>query len=135
MPNPLARRLISTGSPFEREGGYSRAVVAGDWVFVSGVTGYDYAAMAMPEDVEAQVHNCFATIAKVLEEAGSSLNDVVRVNYVVTSEAEAGRVFPLFGQYLGEARPAAMLIVAGLLKPEMKVEIEVTALKGSAASA
>jgi enamine deaminase RidA (YjgF/YER057c/UK114 family) len=128
----MSRRLISTGSPFEREGGYSRAVVTGDWVFVSGVTGYDYVTMELPDDVEAQARNCFATIAKVLEEAGSSLGDIVRVNYVVASEADAGRVFPIFGEYLGEVRPAAMLIIAGLLKPEMKVEIEVTALKGSA---
>ncbi|GGE27308.1 hypothetical protein GCM10007276_00640 [Agaricicola taiwanensis] len=128
----MPRHLISTGSPFEREGGYSRAVVTGDWVFVSGVTGYDYATMTMPADVVEQVRNCFRTIASVLEEAGSSLSEIVRVNYVVADEADAPKVFPVFGEHLGEARPAAMLIIAGLLKPEMKVEIEVTALKGSA---
>lgn len=131
----MNRRLISDGSPFEREGGYSRAVVTGDWIFVSGTTGYNYADMTLPESVEEQTHNCFRTIADVLSEAGSTLDEVVRVTYVVTDESYAQRIFPIFGHYFGKARPAAMLIVAGLLKPEMKVEIEVTALKGSAASA
>jgi len=121
------RKLISTGSPMEREAGYSRAVVDGDWVFVSGTTGYDYATMVMPESVEDQAHNCFATISRILEEAGSSLADVVRVIYVVSDRAYADRVFPIFGQYFGEIRPAAMLLVAGMLTEEMKIEIQVTA--------
>lgn len=125
----MTRRLISTGSPFEKTAGYSRAVVDGDFVFVSGTTGYDYATMTMPESVEEQVHNCFKTIAAALAEAGASLADVVRANYIITDQSYADRVFPIFGQYFGEIRPASMLIVAGLLRPEMKVEIEVTARK------
>jgi enamine deaminase RidA (YjgF/YER057c/UK114 family) len=135
MSPATPRRLISSGSPFEREGGYSRAVVAGDWVFISGTTGYNYADMSMPESVEEQTHNCFRTIAEVLDQAGSSFAEVVRVTYVVTDQIYAARIFPIFGSYLGDARPAAMLVVAGLLRPEMKVEIEITALRGSAASA
>lgn len=121
------RRLISTGSPFERAAGYSRAVVDGDYVFVAGTTGYDYATMQMPNAVEDQAHNAFRTIIAALEEAGSSLAHVVRANYVLTDAAYAEKLFPIFGHYFGEIRPASMLIVAGLLKPEMKVEIEVTA--------
>lgn len=121
------RRLLSSGSPFEREAGYSRAVVDGDFIFVSGTTGYDYAAMTMPQGVEEQAHACFATITAVLEEAGASLADVVRVRYIITDVAFADAVFPIFGRYFSEIRPAATLIVAGLLKPEMKIEIEVTA--------
>jgi enamine deaminase RidA (YjgF/YER057c/UK114 family) len=129
------RRLISTGSPFERQGGYSRAVVDGDWVFVSGTTGYDYAAMALPEGVEAQARNCFRTITSVLAEAGSSLADVVRVQYFVTSRDDAERVLPILGEHLGNVRPAAGLyIVAGLLRPEMRIEIEVTARRRAAAA-
>lgn len=108
----MSRRLISTGSPFERIAGYSRAVVQGDWVFISGTTGYDYTTMTMPDSVEEQTRNCFATIAKVLEDAGSSLKDIVRVNYVVTAPELADRVFPVCGEFLGDIRPAAMIIVA-----------------------
>ncbi|MCJ8144915.1 RidA family protein [Ancylobacter sp. A5.8] len=121
------RRLISSGSPFEKASGYSRAVVDGDFIFVAGTTGYDYATMVMPESVEEQAHACFRTIAAVLAEAGSSLSDVVRVRYIITDAAYADAVFPIFGHYFGEIRPAGTLIVAGLLKPEMKIEIEVTA--------
>ncbi|MCK0198437.1 RidA family protein [Ancylobacter sp. 6x-1] len=121
------RRLISSGSPFEAVAGYSRAVVDGDDVFVSGTTGYDYEAMDMPEGVEAQTHACFRNIADALAEAGSSLGDVVRVRYIITDVAYADAVFPIFGTYFREVRPAATLIVAGLLRPEMKIEIEVTA--------
>ena len=114
------RRLISTGSPFERAFGYSRAVVDGDLVFVSGTTGYDYASMTMPEDAAAQARNIFRTLNDVLVDAGSALNRVVRAQYFVTDRA-CGEVF-------GEIRPAAgIYVVAGLLKAEMKVEIEVTA--------
>jgi len=124
----MPRRLISTGSPLERTAGYSRAVVEGDFCFVAGTTGYDYATMAMPEAIEEQTRNCFRTIARALSEAGFALADVVRATYYVTSRADAERVLPICGEFLANIRPAAtLLIVAGLLKPEMKVEIEVTA--------
>ena len=124
----MPRRLISTGSPFEKTAGYSRAVVDGDFCFVAGTTGYDYTSMAMPQAVEAQTRNCFRTIAQALGDAGFALADVVRATYYVTSRADADRVLPVCGEFLADIRPAAtILIVAGLLKPEMKVEIEVTA--------
>lgn len=124
------RRLISTGSPFEKSAGYSRAVVDGNFCFVAGTTGYDYATMTMPDDVSAQAKNCFTTIGNVLAEAGFSLKDVVRATYYIVDRADADDVLAVCGQYFGDIRPAAtMLIVAGLLKPEMKVEIEVTALR------
>lgn len=127
------RKLISTGSPFEKTAGYSRAVAQGDWCFVSGTTGYDYAAMTIPERVEDQARNCMATISKALEEAGFSLADVVRVHYYVTDAAFADVVFPILGGYFGEIRPAATMIVCGLNRPEMKIEIEATALRRIAA--
>ena len=120
---------ISTGSPFEAAFGYSRAVVKGPWCFVSGVTGYDYATMAMPDDVAQQAQNCFATIARVLDEAGFEIGDIVRVQYTVTDAAMVDAIIPVLGAHLGEVRPAATMVVAGLIKPEMKIEIEVTALK------
>lgn len=126
----MDRHLISTGSDMEKQAGYSRAVVDGNWCFVSGTTGYDYEKMIMPEDVSGQVHNCFATIGQALEEAGFSLKDIVRARYYVTSRADADAVFPILGHYLGDIRPAATLIICGLLREEMKVEIEVTAKKG-----
>ncbi|MBY0611064.1 MAG: RidA family protein [Beijerinckiaceae bacterium] len=126
----MTRRLISTGSPFEKVAGYSRAVVQGPFIFVSGTTGYDYKTMTMPEDVATQAHNCLQNVSAVLNEAGAALEDVVRVTYVVTDRSYADIVMPIFGQYFGLSRPAAMLIVAGLLKPEMKIEIEATAYKG-----
>lgn len=121
------RRLISSNSAFEKVAGYSRAVVDGDDIFVSGTTGYDYAAMALPEDLVDQTHGCFRNIAAALAEAGASLDDVVRVRYIITRAEYADIVFPIFGTYFATARPAATLIVAGLLQPEMKIEIEVTA--------
>ena len=124
----MTRRLISTGSPFETAAGYSRAVVDGDFCFVAGTTGYDYATMTMPEAVEAQTRNCFRTIAEVLAEAGFTLADVVRATYYITDRGDADRVLAVCGEVLGDIRPAATLLaVAGLYKPEMKVEIEVTA--------
>jgi len=125
------RRLISSGSPFEAIAGYSRAVVDGDFIFVSGTTGYDYAAMNLPDSLVDQTHGCFRNIAGVLAEAGGSLADVVRVRYIITNPDYAAAVMPIFGQYFGEVRPAATLIVAGLLQPEMKIEIEVTARRRS----
>lgn len=123
------RKLISTGSPFEKQAGYSRAVVDGDFCFVSGTTGYDYATMTMPDSVETQARNAFATIEKALEEAGFTLADVVRAVYYVTEAAHADDVFRVTGEHFGDIRPAATMVVAGLIKPEMKVEIEVTARK------
>lgn len=127
------RKLISTGSPFEKTAGYSRAVTQGDWCFVSGTTGYDYATMTMPDSVEDQTRNCMATISKALEEAGFALADVVRVHYYITDRAFVDIVFPILGEYFGDIRPAATMIVCGLNKPEMKIEIEATALRRSAA--
>lgn len=124
----MTRRLISTGSPFERAFGYSRAVIDGDLVFVSGTTGYDYATMTMPEDAAEQARNIFRTIERVLAEAGSSLAQVVRVQYFVTDRSFCEPVLGVCGEVLGEIRPAAgIYVIAGLLNPEMKVEIEVTA--------
>lgn len=109
--------------------GYSRAVVKGPWCFVSGVTGYDYATMTMPDDIGQQARNCFATIFRVLEEAGFDPADIVRVQYTITDAALLEDVTPVLGKTMGEIRPAATMIVAGLIRPEMKIEIEVTALK------
>lgn len=128
MPSP--RRLISTGSPFERTMGYSRAVVQGDWCFVAGVTGYDYATMQMPQDSAEQAENCFSTIARVLEEAGFAMSDIARVQYTVTERDHVAAIAPVLGAHLGEIRPAATMVIAGLIEPEMKVEIEVTAFRG-----
>ena len=125
------RRLISSGSPFELKAGYSRAVVQGDWCFVSGTTGYDYATMTMPESVEEQTRRCLATIGEVLEEAGFSFADVVRCHYYVTEAAFADRVFPILGETFGKIRPAATMVVCELIRPEMLIEIEVTALRQS----
>lgn len=123
----MTRRLISTGSPFEKTAGYSRAVVDGDYVFVAGTTGYDYATMTMPESVEEQARNCFATIEKALTDAGSSLADVVRATYYLTDASDADALFRVTGGVFSEIRPASTLLICGLLKPEMKVEIEITA--------
>ena len=125
----MNRRLISTGSEFEKTAGYSRAVVQGDWCFVSGTTGYDYETMTMPKDVQTQTRNCLATIRRVIEEAGFSMADIVRANYYIVEVADADLVFPVLGEAFGEIRPAAAMIVCGLIKPEMKIEIEVTAFR------
>jgi enamine deaminase RidA (YjgF/YER057c/UK114 family) len=124
----MPRHLISTGSPFETSAGYSRAVVDGDFCFVAGTTGYDYATMQMPTDIAAQTRNCFQTIAQVLSEAGFELADVVRARYYIVDHADADAVLAVCGEFFREIRPAAaILVVAGLLRPEMRVEIEVTA--------
>jgi len=125
----MPRRLISTGSPFEKTAGYSRAIVDGDWCFVSGTTGYDYASMTMPEGVEEQTRNCLATIARALEDAGFSMTDVVRARYYVTDRTYVATVFPILGEVFGDVRPAATMVIAALIEPEMKIEIEVTALR------
>jgi enamine deaminase RidA (YjgF/YER057c/UK114 family) len=123
-----ARRLIFSGSPFEKAFGYSRAVVDGDTVFVSGTTGYDYATMTMPEDVADQARNIARTLAKVLAEAGARLGDIVRLQTFVTSHEYCEPVLRVQGEAFGEIRPAAAIyVVTALLRPEMKVEIEATA--------
>ncbi len=124
------RKLISTGSPFEATMGYSRAVVQGDWCFVSGVTGYNYETMEMPEEIDHQARNCFATIAKVMAEAGFEMSDIARVQYTVVSAQLVDALIPTLGETLGDIRPAATMIIAGLIKPEMLIEIEVTAYRG-----
>lgn len=127
----MTKRLISSGSTFEARIGYSRAVVAGDWVFVSGTTGFDYAAMSISDDLVEQTEQCLRNIEAVLHQADSSLKDVVRVTYVLPDGNEFERCWPVLRKYFGEVRPAAMMISAGLADPRMKIEIEVTALKGS----
>jgi enamine deaminase RidA (YjgF/YER057c/UK114 family) len=125
----MSRRLISSGSPFEAQIGYSRAVVAGDWVFVSGTTGFDYRTMTIAEGVVEQAEQCLRNIESALQEAGASLRDVVRVTYVLPDGADFAPCWPVLRRYFGEVRPAAMMISAGLADPRMKIEIEVTALK------
>jgi enamine deaminase RidA (YjgF/YER057c/UK114 family) len=128
----MPRRLISTGSPFEKTAGYSRAVIDGDFAFVAGTTGYDYDTMTMPADVTSQTRNCFKTIEAALKEGGFAMTDIVRATYYLTDVRDADAHFSVCGEVLGEIRPAAtMLVVAGLLKPEMKVEIEITAKRRS----
>lgn len=125
----MSRMLISTGSPFEEMAGYSRAVVEGNWCFVSGTTGYDYATMTMPEGVAAQAANALSTIEDTLEKAGFSKADIVRVQYTITDPALAEDVFAVTGPFFTDIKPAATMVVAGLIRPEMLVEIEVTALR------
>jgi enamine deaminase RidA (YjgF/YER057c/UK114 family) len=128
----MGRHLISTDSPFERLAGFSRAVIDGEFAFVAGTTGYDYATMQMPAVVEEQTRNCFETIRNVLSEVGFDLQDVVRATYYVVDRADAETVLRVCGTYFAEIRPAAtILVVAALLRPEMKVEIEITAKRPS----
>ena len=110
--------------------GYSRAIVKSGWCFVSGVTGYDYATMKIPAAAAEQTRNCFGTIAKVLAEAGFEMADIVRVQYTLTDAALVDEVVPELGRALSTVRPAATMVIAGLIRPEMKIEIEVTAFKG-----
>jgi enamine deaminase RidA (YjgF/YER057c/UK114 family) len=129
----MPRRLISTGSPFEKAAGYSRAVIDGDFAFVAGTTGYDYATMTMPADVTAQTRNCFKTIAAALKDGGFAMADIVRSTYYVTDVGNADAVLAVCGEVLRDIRPAStILVVASLFKPEMKVEIEVTAKRRTA---
>jgi enamine deaminase RidA (YjgF/YER057c/UK114 family) len=123
-------KRISTGSPFEATMGYSRAIVKGGWCFVSGVTGYDYATMQIPDGVDDQARNCLSTIARVLDEAGFTMQDVVRVQYTLTDPTLLDALVPVLGQVFGDIRPAATMVIAGLIRAEMKIEIEVTAFKG-----
>ena len=125
MPNP--RRLISSGSSFESQIGYSRAVVDGEWIFVSGTTGFDYETMTIADDVVAQTEQCLRNIIHALQEAGATLADVVRVTYIVPNAADFKPTWPVLRSYFGDIRPAATMISAGLADPRMKIEIEVTA--------
>jgi enamine deaminase RidA (YjgF/YER057c/UK114 family) len=123
----MTRRLISSGSAFEDQIGYSRAVVDGDGVFVSGTTGYDYATMTIADDVVAQCEQCFRNIAAALDQAGATLDDVVRVVFYLPDRADWPPCWPVVKRHLGNARPAATMLVAGLQSPAMKIEIEATA--------
>lgn len=128
----MTRRLISSGSPFEAEIGYSRAVVDGEWVFVSGTTGFDYATMTIADDLAAQTEQCLRNIGAALEQAGASFADVVRVTYVLPQGDQFPQCWPVLKRYFGEVRPAAMMISAALMDARMKIEIEVTARKRAA---
>ncbi len=127
----MKRQLISSGSTFEREIGYSRAVVVGDWVFVSGTTGFDYSTMTIADDLAAQTEQTLRNIEAALTEAGSSLADVVRVHYILPRAADFPQCWSVLRTVFGEVRPAATMIEAGLSDPRMKIEIEVTAIKRS----
>jgi enamine deaminase RidA (YjgF/YER057c/UK114 family) len=126
----MTRKLISSGSTFEAQIGYSRAVVAGEWVFVSGTTGFDYSTMSISDDLLKQTEQCLKNIEAALTQADSSLKDVVRVTYILPNAAEFEQCWPVLRKYFGEVRPAATMISAGLADPRIKIEIEVTALKG-----
>lgn len=123
----MTRKLISSGSEFEAKIGYSRAVVDGDYVFVSGTTGFDYETMSISDDVVEQAEQCFVNIGHALEEAGSSLKNIVRVTYIFPNKHDFKPCWPVLEKYLGEVRPAATMFEAGLLDEKMKLEIQVTA--------
>lgn len=125
----MNRTLISSGSAFEAEIGYSRAVAQGDWVFVSATTGFDYATMAISDDLQVQTEQCLKNIESALVQAGSGMSDVVRVTYVLPNGSDFPQCWHVLRKYFGSVRPAAMMVSAGLADPRMKIEIEVTALK------
>jgi len=125
----MARKRISSGSTFEKEIGYSRAVVAGDWIFVSGTTGFDYSTMTISDDIVTQAEQCLRNIQAALTQAGSKLEDVVRVTYILPDASQFERCWPTLRKYFGEVRPAATMVSAGLADPRIRIEIEVTALK------
>jgi enamine deaminase RidA (YjgF/YER057c/UK114 family) len=125
----MARTFISSGSAFEKTAGYSRAVVDGDWIHVSGTTGFDYAKMTIAPGLVAQTHQTFANLTAALAEAGATLDDVVRVHYYLTDRASFAVAAPLFGEYFARARPAATALICGLVDDRMLIEIEVTARK------
>ena len=122
-----ARRLISSGSTFERDIGYSRAVVDGAWVFVSGTTGFDYKTMTIAENAVEQAEQCMRNIEQALAEAGAKISDVVRVRYILPRAEDFEPCWPVLRRYFGESRPAATMISAGLIDPRVRIEIEVTA--------
>lgn len=123
----MNRRLISSGSTFEREVGYSRAVVDGEWVFVSGTTGFDYQSMTISDNLPEQAEQCLRNVKSALEQAGASLADVVRVTYILPQGNDFPACWPVLRKYFGDVRPAATMISAGLADPRMRIEIEVTA--------
>jgi enamine deaminase RidA (YjgF/YER057c/UK114 family) len=125
----MTRHLISSGSKFESDMAYSRAVVEGGWIFVSGTTGFDYASMTISEDVAEQCEQTFKNIKAAMEQTGFSLADVVRVHYLLPDAADFPKCHPVMRKYLGDVRPAATMFVAGLADPRMKIEIEVTGLR------
>ena len=125
----MHRTLVSSGSTFEEQIGYSRAVVCGDWIFVSGTTGFDYQTMSISDNLVEQVKQCLLNIQSALQQANASLEDVVRVTYVLPNAAEFEPCWPVLRKYFGSARPAAMMISAGLADPRMKIEIEATAIR------
>jgi 2-iminobutanoate/2-iminopropanoate deaminase len=127
---PVERRLISSGSDFESQVGYSRAVVAGPWIFVSGTTGFDYATMEISSDPAAQAEQAMRNIAAALAEAKGSMEEIVRVRYLLPHREDFELCWPVLGAWLGDIRPAATMEVVGLFDPRMKIEIEVTALRG-----
>ena len=129
----MARRLISSGSPFERDIGYSRAVVDGDWVFVAGTTGFDYATMTISDDVAEQCAQTFRNIASALAEADATFADVVRVTYILADRDDWPACWPVTRSYFADVRPASTMIMAGLQDPRMKIEIEVTARRSAPA--
>jgi enamine deaminase RidA (YjgF/YER057c/UK114 family) len=125
----VSRKLISSGSTFEAQIGYSRAVVAGEWVFVSGTTGFDYSKMSISDSIVDQAEQCLKNLESALRQADASLEDVVRVTYILPNGADFEQCWPVLRNYFGEVRPAATMISAGLADPRIKIEIEVTALK------
>jgi enamine deaminase RidA (YjgF/YER057c/UK114 family) len=127
----MTRRLISTGSQFERDVGYSRVVVDGEWAFVSGTTGFDYATMTISDDVAKQARQTLENILSALAEAGFSLADVVRARYILPSAEDFPACWPILREYFGQIRPASTMLVAGLADPRMRVEIEVTARRSA----
>jgi enamine deaminase RidA (YjgF/YER057c/UK114 family) len=127
----MTRKLISSGSTFEQDIGYSRAVVVDDWVFVSGTTGFDYASMTIAEDLVEQVEQCLKNVRAALQQAGSRLEDVVRVTYILPEASDFPDCWPVLRKYFGNVRPAATMISAGLSDPRMRIEVQVTALKRS----
>ena len=127
----MTRQHIFSGSTFERDMGYARAVVDGEWIFVSGTTGFDYSTMTITDNVVVQAEQCFVNIAAALAEAGSSLHDVVRVHYILPQREDFEPCWPVLRRYLGNVQPAATMIVAGLSDPRMRIEIEVTARRAA----
>lgn len=127
----MSRRLISSGSTFERDIGYSRAVVDGEWIFISGTTGFDYSKMTISDDLVEQAEQCLRNIDAALNEAGANMRDIVRVTYVLPNVADFPKCWPTLAKYFGEIRPAAMMISAGLSDPRMRIEIQATARRGS----
>ena len=125
----MSRQFIFSGSVFEQEIAYSRAVVDGDWVFVSGITGFDYSSMVISDDIVKQTEQCFKNINAALTEAGLVMQDIVRVRYILPIREDFEQSWPVIRKYLGDVRPAATMIIAGLLDPRMRIEIEVTAKK------